>query len=123
MLAPWEHSKQAPLAAAVVVLILKPAKVIDCRFDFNWALACGNGGSSYLCPSGTYQTGSSCSGTGTTDTQTCQGEHSCLSHAYNLVCANGPMYLCSPGFYKSGTSCTGALREDTQTCQGAVISR
>jgi hypothetical protein len=36
--------------------------------------ACDNGGASYSCALGSYKTGSSCAGTGVTDSQTCAGE-------------------------------------------------
>ena len=71
--------------------------------------ACGNGGSTnYICASGSYKTGTTCTGTDTSDTQTCS------------LCHGGASYHCSAGTKRTGSTCTGSGSTDTQTCLGCT---
>ena len=72
--------------------------------------ACGGSGGStnYICASGSYKTGTPCTGTDSSDTQTCS------------LCHGGASYHCSAGTKRTGSTCTGSGSTDTQTCLGCT---
>jgi hypothetical protein len=53
----------------------KPARVRSSTCSSDGGKGCGNGGSNYSCPPGTYKSGITCLGADLIDTQTC----SCMS--------------------------------------------
>lgn len=117
--APSEALKKEARAPEQLLPIPKHVEVRIHHAYSNLILDCANGGASYFCGLGNHKTGSSCSGTGNSDTQTCQGMKNSFSFLKLTGCLNGgASYKCGAGNFKSGAVCTGTGASDTQTCTG-----
>ncbi len=95
--------------------------------ELHGGAVCAGGGAAYNCGPGSFRNGTLCTGTVTSDTQSCGGETSHKPHRIPtralVVCnGGGASYNCSIGFFRTGSLCSGTDTSDSQTCNGTALS-